>query len=56
VEEVGMDKWLPTDTILFFLSAIMFILEKIAWLFFNNWSINGKKRVQNDHSDRTEVI
>jgi hypothetical protein len=49
VEEVGMDEWPPRDTILcvlilLFLSLIMFILAKIAWLYFHNWSINGKKK------------
>jgi hypothetical protein len=59
VEEVGMDEWLPIDTIfcvliLLFLSVIMFILAKIAWLYLHsNWSVNGKRKVQKDHSDRT---
>jgi hypothetical protein len=59
VEELDMDEWLPIDTvfcvvIFLFMSVIMVILAKVAWLYLHNkWSIKGKKKVKKDNSDRT---
>jgi hypothetical protein len=59
VEEADMDEWLPIDTIfciiiLLFMSVIMLISARVAWLYLHNkWSIKGKNKINKDHSDKT---